>query len=190
MYSTEVKPATLDKIIALQFTIAWAGEANADPPRLKWWRTDLIDEYGGGDLMERLAPRTHKWASLEAAREAAALVDRKARQRMADPDRVRTLYFWGFEVDEQLTERIRSLKWQQREPSEVLPLPLSLSETFDRAALEKALSSGDAPAYTVQMSGREMKVPLPKDQGEAAKILVATLLPLSEEYPTPFFRLS
>ncbi len=37
----------LDLILDWQMTIAWAGEANCEPSRLGWWRTDLIDELGG-----------------------------------------------------------------------------------------------------------------------------------------------
>ena len=43
----------LDKILALQIMVAWAGEGACEPKRLDWWRTDLIDEYGGGDLFTR-----------------------------------------------------------------------------------------------------------------------------------------
>lgn len=188
--STVIKESTLDQIIAIQFTVAWAGEALSDPPRLKWWRTDLVDEYGGGDLLERLAPRSHKWASLEAVREAAILTDKKARQRMADPDKVRTLYFWGFEIDEQVTERLRALKMSQRDPAKALPIPLDFSSEFDKDELEKYLKS-DVPAdFMVQMSGRELKQSLPDDLSLAAKTLATALLPLSEEYPAPFFRIS
>lgn len=189
MQATEVTPKTLDTIIAYQFTIAWAGEGLSQPPRLKWWRTDLVDEAAGGDLMQRLAPRTHLWASLEAVREAAILTDRKARQRMADPDRVRTLFFWGFEVDELLTERIRQLKWSLQEPARALPIPCPLTADFDRGRLEQAVRD-HAPetAYTVQVSGRELKAALPDDLATAAKMLFGAMLPFSAEYPAPFFR--
>jgi hypothetical protein len=61
----------LDEILALQITAAWAGEGACVPPRLGWWRTDLVDPAGGGDLLARLLPKTHAWASIEAVREAA-----------------------------------------------------------------------------------------------------------------------
>jgi hypothetical protein len=69
--------ATLDMILTAQLAVAWAGEAG-DPPRLKWWRTDLASEFGGEDLFKRLLPHTWRWAVLEGAREA-------ARRRDADP---------------------------------------------------------------------------------------------------------
>jgi hypothetical protein len=188
--TTEVTPQTLDTIIAYQFTIAWAGEALSQPARLKWWRTDIVDEAAGGDLLQRLAPRTHLWASLEVVREAAILTDRKARQRMADPDKVRTLFFWGFEVDELLVERIRAHKWSQKKPAEVLPLAISLAADFDRAALEQVIKDADPDAsYTVQTSGRELKAALPEDPATAARMLIGAMLPFSAEYPAPFFRI-
>lgn len=191
MTTTPVSPKTLDTIIAYQFTIAWAGEGLSQPPRLQWWRTDMVDEAAGGDLMQRLAPRTHQWASLEVVREAAVLADRKARQRMADPDKVRTLYFWGFELDELLVERIRQLKWSQRPPSEVLSLPLPLTAEWNPTALEQAIRAiepQDVPV-TVQASGRELKASMPEDRAAAAALLLGAMLPLTPEYPAPFFRI-
>ena len=38
----------LDAILAIQLTVAWAGEARCDPKRLAWWDTDLVDPEGGG----------------------------------------------------------------------------------------------------------------------------------------------
>ncbi len=38
-----VSAAELDEVLALQVTIAWAGEGLWSPPRLGWWRTDLVD---------------------------------------------------------------------------------------------------------------------------------------------------
>jgi hypothetical protein len=48
----------LDEILTLQLLVAWAGEGLSDPPRLGWWRTMLVDEFGGEDLFKRLTPRT------------------------------------------------------------------------------------------------------------------------------------
>jgi hypothetical protein len=47
--TTQVSDSALDEILALQCTIAWAGEGRCSPRRLGWWDTDLIDESGGGD---------------------------------------------------------------------------------------------------------------------------------------------
>src|SRR4051794_10988519 len=117
----------LDAILSIQVTVAWAGEGRCSPKRLGWWETDLIDEAGGGDFLARLLPQTHAWASLEAVREAARRTDAKARARMADPDKMRTLFFLGFEVDEQVNDRLLALKGLGHPPAKALALPLPLT---------------------------------------------------------------
>ncbi len=119
----------LDAILALQMTVAWAGEGLCDPKRLDWWRTDLVDELGGGDLFQRLFPKTHQWASLEAVRKVAIQQDRQARLDMAKPDQVRTLFFWGFAIDERLAERLTFHKRNGKPPIEVLPFPVEVYGT-------------------------------------------------------------
>ena len=180
---TAVSTTTLDEILALQFRVAWAGESPADEPRLKWWRTDIIDELSGGDFIRRVAPRTHRWASLECAREAARLCDQRARLRLADADSARTLFFWGFEVDELLADRLR----ERKAALEELPSP----GAFAAAQLEaefKALAP--ETRFTVLGSGREVWGPLPADLGLAARMLASALTPLAQEYPAPFFRVA
>lgn len=174
---------TLDHLLALQFTVAWAGEALCEPKRLGWWRTDLVDEAGGGDFMARLLPRTHRWAALEAARRAAFLTDKAARLRMADPDAVRTLFFWGYETDEALTDRLRDLKTDEADPATVLQLPADL------ARLEQDLKAlAPDASYSVQPTGRELKAPMPSDLATAADMLAASLTPFRDEYVPSFFR--
>ena len=126
--------STLDAILALQMTIAWAGEGLCEPKRLDWWRTDLIDEAGGGDLLKRLLPKTYQWAALEAVRAAAIQIDRRERAKLAKPDALRTLFFWGVLVDEQLSDRLADHKRNasSQMPSEILPLPIELGISFDR----------------------------------------------------------
>src|SRR6187455_1033423 len=58
-----ISPTHLDEILSLQLAVAWAGEAAGEPARLGWWKSDLVDGEGGGDLFARLVPRTAKWAS-------------------------------------------------------------------------------------------------------------------------------
>jgi hypothetical protein len=108
--SVPLSESALDEILALQFLVAWAGEGRCRPKRLAWWDTDLVDPDGGGDLFARLAPRTHAWAALEAVREAARQTDANARQRHGDPDRLRTIFFLGFEADETLSDRLAAHK--------------------------------------------------------------------------------
>lgn len=181
--TTQITPQTLDQILELQFRVAWAGEALCDPPRLKWWRTDLVDPMSGGDFIQRLAPRTHAWASLEAVREAARLADQKARQRLADPDSARTLFSWGFEIDELLADRLRERK------SALDPAP-DMGE-FDRQQLEKDFQAlAPEAGFIVQASGRQIRGAQPEDPAQAARVLVSCLTPFSDSYPTPFFRLA
>ncbi len=112
--------ADLDAIVALQLTVAWAGERAAEPERLGWWETDLVDELAGGDLFARLLPRTAAWAGLELAREAARRADRRARAQLADPDAMATLFHFGFALDEALDDRLAHLKRTGAAPSDAL----------------------------------------------------------------------
>ena len=172
---------TIDAILQLQFRVAWAGEALCDPPRLKWWRTDLVDEMSGGDFIRRLAPRTHRWAALEAVREAARLTDLKGRKLLSDPDSLRTLFFWGFDVDEQIADRLR------RQKMDLAPAPEQ--GTFSRGALEKEFKSlAPEASYTILSSGRELRATQPDDFLLAALMVTACLAPFSPDYPLPFFR--
>jgi len=59
-----VSDSSLDAILALQLTLAWAG-GRCSPRCLGWWNTDLVDESGGGDLWACLPPQTHASAGLE-----------------------------------------------------------------------------------------------------------------------------
>ncbi len=180
--------AALDAILALQFTVAWAGEGRCSPRRLGWWDTDLIDADGGGDLLARLLPQTHAWAALDAVREAARQADARARSKMADPDQVRSLFFLGFELDEQLSDRLASLKHTGQAPAAALSLPLPLTADFSRDQLLAALHRGDA-AFTVLPGGRQLKGRPPAAPEAMIAQLAAALAPLSDQYPLPFFKL-
>ena len=185
---TSPTTAALDTILAWQLTVAWAGESRETTKRLGWWNTDLVDATGGGDLMARLLPRTHEWASLEAAREAARRVDEQARRKTADPDAVRTLYFLGFDLDERLAERLAELKRAGSHPAEALPLPIPLSD-FDADAFSAALKAdGKAPAYEVVPGGRQVKGAMPAPPDRLVRNLAAALLPLGDAWPAPFYR--
>lgn len=182
-----VSSAILDNILAVQLAVAWAGESQ-DTGRLGWWPTDLTDSTGGGDFVARLLPRTHAWASLEAVREAARRVDEKARQALADPDHLRTLYFLGFDLDERLAERLAEHKRGAATPADALPLPLRLA-AFDKDAFATALGgSGKANAFSVVPGGRQIKGEPPVDPDALVRTLAAALVPLSDRYPMPFYR--
>jgi hypothetical protein len=186
--ASPIPDTTLDAILAMQLTLGWAGEGRCSPRRLGWWDTDLIDEAGGGDLFARLLPQTHAWASLEAAREAARRVDAKARGKMADPDKMRTLFFLGFELDEQLGDRLTAHKRGGRPPGEVLSLAVPLTEDFSKAKLVSTLQGGDA-AFTTVPNGRQLKGARPTAPETLVKRLAAALVPLVDQYPLPFFKL-
>ena len=178
---------TLDAILAVQLTVAWAGERRCEPRRLGWWDTDLIDEAGGGDFFKRLLPQTHAWAALEAVREAGRRTDSKARGKMADPDQMRTLFFLGFELDEQLGDRLRALKRAGSPPSAALPLPFVLGAEFSKGALGAALKD-DGITYTVVPGGRLLEGAQPARPDAMVRCVAAALLPFVEQYPLPFYR--
>lgn len=190
-------PATdllLDDILSLQLTIGWAGEGRCTPPRLGWWDTDLVDDAGGGDFLARLLPQTHVWAALEATRDAARRIDARARAKMAEPDRMRTLFFLGYELNEQLDDRLAALKRGAGDapnpapPAAVLPFLFPPTAAFDRSALTKVLHCPDA-AFAVVPGGRHMKSPLPDAPDKAIRRLAGALLPFTEQYPLPFYLL-
>jgi hypothetical protein len=177
--------AVLDAVLAVQVIVGWAGETSK-PERLGWWKTDLIDRNAGGDLMERLLPRTHAWASLEAAREAARRTDAKARVRMGEPDKLRTLFFLGFATDEALSDRFALLKREGRSPVEVLRIGL-VQEAFSKDALTARFERKDV-TFGVAPGGRYLKGSIPTDLGELVEKLAAGLVPLADEYPLPFLK--
>jgi hypothetical protein len=185
-----ISTSTLDRVLAMQFAIAWAGEGRCEPARLGWWETDLIDAGGGGDLMSRLLPRTHAWASLDAVREAARRVDADGRRQLAKGDSVRTLFFLGFEADEQLAERIGELKRGGESPSRALPWPIDIESVFSRDVLANALRLGTRKAdpFEVVPGGRQMKAEAPDALELLVKNLADALVPLGERYPLPFYR--
>ena len=185
--------ATIDKILTLQIMVAWAGEGGCEPKRLDWWRTNLIDEYGGGDLLQRLLPKTHLWASLEAVRLATIQVDRRKRQEMAQPDTVRSLFFWGFEIDEKLAERLAFHKQNKNKltPLEALPyFTINITQPFSETEFEEAIRIPNQKInFTVVPNGREIVGEIVTDLELRAKKLAAALLPLTDSYTMPFYRL-
>jgi hypothetical protein len=192
MTSERISASTLDAILALQMTIAWAGEGLCEPKRLDWWRTDVVDAAGGGDLFKRLFPKTHQWAALEAVRSAAIGTDRRERAKLAKPDGLRTLFFWGANVDEQLNDRLAEHKRNatSQMPAEVLPLSIDLrAASFDRAAFAALLSSSDRIETKIVPGGRLLVTDGAEDLDIKAKKLAAALLPLADNYPMPMYRI-
>ena len=178
---------TLDRILAMQLLVAWAGEGRCEPKRLGWWDTDLIDEAGGGDFFVRLLPQTHAWASLEAVREAARRVDAKGRSKMADPDKLRTIFFLGFEVDEQVGDRLSFLKRAGTQPSDALTFPIPLGASFSKETFASTLQGGDVP-FIVVPGGRQLKEAMPATPDAVVQRLATALVPLVDQYPLPFYK--
>lgn len=135
-----MKDHDLDAILALQFTVAWAGETG----RLGWWQTDLCDPDGGGDFLRRLAPQMAAWAGLKLVREAARRVDERARRQIAGGDGALTLFHFGYDIDEQLTDQLDEHRRKQHVPAEVLGptflagAPWSLERLAQALAMEPA----------------------------------------------------
>jgi len=186
--SPAVPRDVLDQILVLQLLVAWAGEGASDPPRLGWWRTSLVDEFGGEDLFRRLTPRTWKWAVLEAARVAARSVDAAARSHATDGDQLRSLFHFGFTLDEQLDDRLAELKRSTPEPIEVLPGIEQTRSGWDAAQFVVWLSALGSVTAVASSVGRRLKGELPADHAAAARMLAAAMAPVTPRYPAPHFK--
>lgn len=180
--------AVLDEILSLQLLVAWAGEAKTDPPRLGWWRTSLIDEFGGEDLFARLTPRTWRWAVLEATRVAARITDAEARSHAADGDQLVSLFHFDFELDEQLDDRLAELKRSERAPGEVLPRLASIRQTWNADAFLASLRDLGTATTAPSSIGRRLKGPMPESRVEAARLLAAAMVPPGDRYPAPHWK--
>ncbi len=180
----------LDELLAIQFMVAWAGEGLSEPRRLDWWSTDLVDEAGGGDFFARLLPKTHRWTALETVRKAAIQADALARSRMASPDDVRTLFFWGFDLNERLGEQLARHKHGGEDPIDVLPFSVDLYAPFDAQAFTEAIRiPGKEQKYKITPAGRELTGKLPDSPALQSRHLAAALIPFGDQYPAPFFRI-
>lgn len=187
---SRITPEDLDEILSVQLLLAWAGETpQGSVPRLGWWKTDVIDEDGGGDLWKRLLPRTHRWAGLDAARRAAVITDERLRRQAQKSDSLLTLFHFGFEVDEQLTERLAQHVLTARPPSEVFPVLGLLDSSFNRAALAKALfREGVDHSFKVEAGGRQLKKKASETLTDRAHRLALAMVadPVATAYPVPF----
>lgn len=179
----------LDEILTLQLAVAWAGEAaDADEPRLGWWRSDMISKFGGIALFERLAPRTAIWAAYEAAREAARRVDEGKRSSDGAPDQLVSLYHLGFEIDEQLEDRLLDLKHTGEMPQLALPRLAELGPDWQPKAFAGWLASGAAPKTLQEPAGLRLVGAAPADPVARVRAFAAVLASLPERYPCPHVR--
>ncbi len=178
-------PTPEDAILALQLSVAWAGEAAGDPSRLAWWKSDLVDPEGGGDLFARLVPKTAPWASLALVREAARRVDQAARSKLANPDAAWTLFHFGYATDERISDRLAWHRQHQHDPKEVLGPHFLVGTSWSPHALEAMLANLGKPKVSITPAGRKVELPDALPQ-QAAPRLAAALLPLAAAYPMPF----
>jgi len=176
-------PSQLDDVLALQLTTAWAGEAAGD--RLGWWKTDLVDREGGGDLFARLVPRTAAWTGLALVRAAARRVDDLARENVSGGDALWTPFHLGFAIDEQLDDRLAYHRGHEHKPADVLGPRFLAARPWSKPAFEALLGSLGKPPVAVTPVGRKVDgrsaPPL-----EAALLLFAALLPFDARYPLPY----
>jgi hypothetical protein len=178
----------LDTLLTLQLATAWAGERSGDEPRLGWWATDMVSEFGGHALFARLTPRTAQWAALEVAREAARRTDAAARAKDANPDRLRSLFSLGFAVDEQLADRLAYHKRSGEPPEACLPELGALLARWDRDAFAAWARRGPGSNTANEPSGRRLISAMPEDPVEVARRLVHALVPFTDSYPCPHVR--
>lgn len=175
----------LDLILAVQLTVAWAGETGGEPPRLGWWQSDLVDADAAGDLFSRLLPRTQLWAGLECVRAAAARVDARQRAQLSSPDAARTLFHLGFRIDEQLRDRLRDHKRHGTPPAEALGHHFAVKNKFDRTAFEAYLDQFPKAKTKVIPGAREVAAAKATTVEQVA-LLASAILPLAKDYPLPF----
>lgn len=180
--------ADLDALLTLQLAVAWAGESGEEP-RLGWWTTrDLHAEYGGLDLFRRLTPHTAPWAALQAVREAARRTDAALRARAHDPDRLVSLFRFGFTLDEQLDERLAHHKRSGTAPTHALPaLSEVIADRWDRDRFDAWARRHGPAVYTASPAGRQLNEP-PDDPARLGVALVGALHPLGTSYPLPHVR--
>jgi hypothetical protein len=184
-----IPTSELDFALTAQIVVAWAGEAG-DEKRLGWWRTDLISEFGGEDLFQRLLPNTWQWATLQATREAARRRDAELRTHNPSADRIVSLFHFGFELDERLDERFRDLKRSGVEPHNALPGLQPALSLWRRDAFHEWADGQARVETTADPLGRRIIGSPPETLDGRVRKLVAALVPLGDAYPLPHFRLA
>lgn len=187
--AVQVSPpqSEIDFALTIQLAVAWAGEAGSTP-RLGWWRSELVSEFGGEDLFRRLLPATWQWGMFEAAREAALRTEGALRRVDPEPDRIVSLYCLGTATDERINQRLIDLKRSGRPPMDALP---GLSEVVLQSwngehFFDWVISHGSAETVATSI-GRRLKRRLPESLRQQVEILLSALAPLVDVYPLPHF---
>ena len=184
--------AILDEILSLQLAVAWAGEAgDEDEARLGWWKTDLISEFGGLALFQRIAPRTAAWVVYETARETARRIDAERRSADAKPDELHSLFHFGVALDEQLDDRLLALKHAGKPPAEALPMLAELPEEWSPEAFTawlKGASKGANVKTDRELSGLRLIKPPDEPLARARTYAAALASASAQTYPCPHVR--
>lgn len=190
LLKSPLSASQIDDLLSAQIIVAWAGESGGDDERrLGWWRSDLISEFGGQDLFERLLPHSWQWAMFQAVREAARRHDQKIRESDHNADRLLSLFSLGFEIEERTDERLQDLKRSGKTPHECLTeLKTMLDAGWSNEAFEKWVTKRGKADFTQQPGGRRLKGKMPESLSEATSRLIAALAPIEEAYPMPHFR--
>jgi hypothetical protein len=181
----------LDHILCLQLTLAWAGETpeeEGEDMRLGWWKTDLLHEDAGMALFRQLTPRTAAWAALCSAREAARRTDARIRQDASDASGFLSIFSLGFEIDEQLDERIAELRRSGQSPARALPGLFPQELPLNRAALSEWLGRA-AVRFEHSPSGRRLSGAPPEGQAAVIDHLASAIRTLPSPWMAPHFRL-
>lgn len=188
---TAPNQAQLDRVLIAQLAVAWAGE----DMRLGWWKTNMVEEFGGVDLLRRVAPSTWAWSVFQAAREAARRVDAKLRAQSHDADAVLTLFHLGVDLDEHVEARLQELKRSGQPPRQALPaLAQILPEEYDdedaweRETFAAWVSThGDADFQDTPI-GPKLRGALPDQPSALIRALIVGLGALPDAYPLPHAR--
>lgn len=178
-------PSQLDEILTLQLNVAWAGESAGSPPRLGWWKSDLVDPEGGGDLFARLTPKTAAWAGLILVRAAARRVEETALATFHARDKMWTLFHLGFSIDEQLDDRLAHHRVQRSKPEDVFGERYLVGKPWSKELFAAELGKLGKPKVETVPNGRRVmsRVSSPV---EACALIGAALLPLERAYPLPY----
>jgi hypothetical protein len=184
---TPIPLSDIDLALTAQLVVAWAGEAGEDR-RLGWWRSDLVSEFGGEDLFRRLLPNTWAWAVLQGVRETARRRDAELRRQEHDPDRILSLFNFGFELDERIDERLQDLKRSRQDPHQVLPGLAVMKAGWDQGRFFEWVNGHGEVETTATPIGRRLKGTPPAAVDQQVRRLVAGLAPAAHSYPLPHFR--
>lgn len=144
---------------------------------------------GGEDLFKQILPETWPWATLQAARAAAARRDASLRARDHAPDALLSLFMQGFAVDELATERLRELKQSGQSPLDALPgLRGLIDSPWNRDGFQDWLGAYQTPPIETTPVGRRIKGPAPEGLDQRVRQLLGALVPLADDYPLPHHR--